>query len=308
MAKQALVLSGGSIKGAFQAGAIDALIAQGFFPDAAYGISVGSLNAAFLADRSARQMAKSNRVDWAAIGSDLAHFWRTRVTGPDAIMKKHSPFSLAWQILWKKFNGLTKTDQLRELVYDAISPLHIANSPLAIGIGSVNVVDGQLIQATNQTANILDYVIASAAIPIVMPFSDIDKQVLVDGGVRDVAPLKFAIEHGATEICCVVCQAEKLDAVTVNFKNLLPFGERVMEVVTNELVNNDIAYAQMVNAHTPPDGTPAVSGPFAGKRRINIKVIRPERPINVPLDSFTGQDIERMIRLGREAAQNPKTL
>jgi NTE family protein len=306
MTKRALVLSGGSIKGAFQAGAIDRLLSDGFAPDAAYGISVGSLNAAFLADRAARQVAKGNRIDWPEVGRDLVQFWLTQVNGPEAILKKHNAVSLAWQVLWKKFNGLTNTDRLRELVRNSISRIHIGNSPLALGIGTVNVVNGDLVLATNNTDNILDYVIASAAIPIIMPSVDINKQVLVDGGVRDVAPLKFGIDSGATEICCIVCQSEQLDAIGINFRDALPFAERVMEIITNELVNNDLAYAELVNQHTPPDGTPAESGPFAGKRRLDIRVIRPERPISVALNSFTPDDINRMIDLGRAAAANPR--
>ena len=308
MAKRALVLSGGSIKGAFQAGAIEVIMADGFAPDAAYGISVGSLNAAFLADRAARHVAKSNRVEWPDIGRELVAFWKSQVTGPDDILKKHNAFALAWQVLWKKFNGLTNTENLDKLVRRSISSVHIANSPLALGIGTVNVVDGKLIQATNQSDHIIDHVIASSAIPIIMPFSQIGKKILVDGGVRDVAPLKFAIDQGATDICCIVCQSEKLQAVAINFKDVLPFGERVMEIVTNELVNNDLAYAELVNAHTPTDGSVATEGPFVGKRHINIKVIRPTTPIDVPLDSFTIEDIERMIQLGREAAKSPRML
>lgn len=52
---KAFVLSGGSIKGAFQAGVITDLLTSGsFMPDAIYGTSVGSLNGAFLADRAGR--------------------------------------------------------------------------------------------------------------------------------------------------------------------------------------------------------------------------------------------------------------
>jgi len=51
---KALVLGGGSIKGSFQAGAIDALLKAGFKPFKIFGVSVGSLNGVFLADRAGR--------------------------------------------------------------------------------------------------------------------------------------------------------------------------------------------------------------------------------------------------------------
>ena len=53
-AKRALVLSGGSIKGSFQAGAVAELLESGFVPDAIYGTSVGSLNGSFLTERAGR--------------------------------------------------------------------------------------------------------------------------------------------------------------------------------------------------------------------------------------------------------------
>src|SRR5262249_62100808 len=44
---RALILGGGSIKGAYQAGVIDTLFKNGFRPDYLYGISAGSGKASF---------------------------------------------------------------------------------------------------------------------------------------------------------------------------------------------------------------------------------------------------------------------
>jgi NTE family protein len=65
---KALVLGGGALKGAFQAGAVMALLENGFRPDALYGISVGGLNAAFLTTEANRQMADTGRIDWPRAG------------------------------------------------------------------------------------------------------------------------------------------------------------------------------------------------------------------------------------------------
>jgi NTE family protein len=54
---KALVLGGGSMKGAFQVGVIQAVLENGFQPEMIYGISVGALNATFLANEAGRQMA-----------------------------------------------------------------------------------------------------------------------------------------------------------------------------------------------------------------------------------------------------------
>src|SRR5262249_36569517 len=104
---RALVLGGGSIKGAYQAGVIGALLKNGFKPDHIYGISVGSLNAAFLAERafflgktkaeyyaevhhsaSAKPVHAGENVDWAFIGDELTAFWTDRITAPAALVKE----------------------------------------------------------------------------------------------------------------------------------------------------------------------------------------------------------------------------
>ena len=308
MPAKALVLSGGSIKGAFQAGAIETILAEGFAPDAIYGISVGSLNGAFLTERAGRQKAETGKVDWPSIGRELTSFWLTRVTEPEAIAERHGILTLAWQLIRKTFNGLSKTDGLRRLVREVLDENYIRTSPVRLGVGSVNVVDGRLIQATNEFEPILDYVIASTAIPVVMPYTQIGPQVLVDGGVRDVAPLKFATSFGATEIWCVLCQPEALEPAEINFRDPIPYAGRLMEIVTNELVTNDLAYASKLNDYLPSDGSEMPHGPFAGKRKLDIRVVRPWRKIDVELDAFTPQDIRSMIDKGREAARSPVVL
>lgn len=63
MSKKAFVLSGGSIKGAFQAGVLtDLLTSNKFRPDAIYGTSVGSLNGAFIADRAGRMASAGSTI------------------------------------------------------------------------------------------------------------------------------------------------------------------------------------------------------------------------------------------------------
>ena len=72
-----------------------------------------------------------------------------------------------------------------------------------------------------------------------VPVTLIGKSPYVDGGVREVAPLKRAIDDGAQEIICVVCQPESLQGVSFLPGNLADFALRLMDIVTNELVNND---------------------------------------------------------------------
>lgn len=94
MTKRALVLSGGSILGSFQAGAIAEVLESGFVPDAIYGTSVGSLNGGFLAERAGRAKKEGEDPDWPGIGRELESFCLDKLASPSMLAKKRT----AWAI------------------------------------------------------------------------------------------------------------------------------------------------------------------------------------------------------------------
>lgn len=298
---QALVLGGGSIKGAFQAGALAEVLAQGFAPRIITGTSVGALNGAFLAERAGR--AAAGPVEWPAIGADLEQFWKANVTRPDDIIEVRSKGKVALSALFSRFDGLVKTDRLQALVRKELNEDNIRSSPVALYAGSVNLADGEIIYAHRGFPNLLDYVIASTAIPIMMPISMIGNYPYYDGGIRDIAPLKQAIDAGASEIICIACQPFKTGGADFHRGNILHLVDRVVTIMTNEILRNDLEYASFINEYCPRDGTPVESGPLRGYRYIPIRIIQPARPIEVQIDSFTEKDIAAMLALGRWAAQ-----
>ncbi len=299
---QALVLGGGSIKGAFQAGAIAEVLARGCAPRIITGISVGALNGAFLTERAGRGAAGS--VDWPAIGAELEQFWKANVRKPDDIIEVRSKGKVALSALFARFDGLVKTDRLQALVRKELNEDNIRNSPVALYAGSVNLADGEIVYAHRGFPNLLEYIIASTAIPIMMPIFMIGNRPYYDGGMRDIAPLKQAIDAGATEIICIACQPLKTGGADFNRGNILHLVDRVVTIMTNEILRNDLEYARFLNEYCPRDGTPPESGPLRGYRYIPIRIIQPAMPIEVQIDSFTRQDIAAMLTLGRYVARN----
>ena len=97
--RTALVLSGGSIKGAFQAGAIREVLESGFVPDGIYGTSVGALNGGFLAERAGRAIKQGQEPDWQDIGHELEEFWLNKLQSPSQVAKMRGAFSLIAAIL-----------------------------------------------------------------------------------------------------------------------------------------------------------------------------------------------------------------
>ncbi|MGM0401230.1 MAG: patatin-like phospholipase family protein [Chloroflexota bacterium] len=301
--KRALVLSGGSIKGAFQAGAVAEILEDGFVPDAIYGTSVGSLNGGFMAERAGRAAVRGEEPDWPAIGADLEAFWRNEVSSFSQVGRARSPFELFWQVFRTRFDGLINTTPLQRLVTEVLDADNLRSSPVAFSACAVNVADGRLRYATPEDPNILDYIIASAAIPITMPIKYVGGEPFVDGGIREVAPLDQACEDGADSVVCVVCDPEELGAVSFDLGDLRPLSERLMTIVVNELVNNDLKRFHEINEMVLARGRAPAEGPLADKRYIPIVCIRPRRTIPLDLERFTPEQIDQVLKLGRRVAR-----
>ena len=301
--KTALVLSGGSIKGSFQAGAIAQVLSTGFAPDAIHGTSVGSLNGGFLAERAGRAVIIGQSVNWSDIGQELEQFWRMHITSFSKIGKKRGTIKLLWSTIRNKFDGFIDTEPLRRLVYQEFKISHLRQSPIDFTACAVNVLSGAAKYGTAQDEDILDCIIASTAIPLIMPTTIIKEEPFVDGGIREVAPLARAIKEGAEKIIVIACQSKNLELVDVNHRNALELSDRLMAIATNELVNNDIEYCQFINKIVSSANVNSAKGPFAKKRFIDLIVIRPDKPLKIDLEKFTPTDIALAIELGRQKAE-----
>lgn len=304
-----LVLAGGSVKGAFQAGVIKALFEQGYHPDAIYGISAGSLNASFLVNQFGQQQITGEPINPIQAGLDLWDFWETRITRPDCLSKPLGIWELGWSALTKKFRGLVSTKPLRNLVEDVLNMRNLHASPIALKIGAVNIIDGGIHYVDPSYEYFYDYLMASSAVPILMPVVKINGEnrlSFLDGGLRDVAPLHKALLDGGTNIVCICCHTEGIEGGAFDTGDLLALVDRVMDIAVNEILNADIKETVLINNSLPEDGSVAISGPHKGKKRVKITTIRPSQPINIDIQTFSKLDIRRLLEvgyvMGKEAA------
>jgi len=299
--KKGLVLSGGSIKGAFQAGAISQLLTSGrFIPDLITGTSVGSLNGMFLAERSGRYQQQNQPVNWPDIGNNLKRFWLDNITSFDAVGKKIGTIKLVWQIIRNQFNGFVDMSPLYKLLEREFDMTVLTSSPIDYYSCSVNLFNGELILAHPKThASFMDHLMASTAIPLQMPYRLINQQPHVDGGLRDVAPLQHAIDKGAEQIVCICCHPKDVQNADLEWGNILKYIDRNMAIMTNETVNTDIAECQRVNELLKEFGK---TGSLKDKRSIELAVIRPEKSLPIHLDEFDQKDIKECFERGWDMA------
>lgn len=301
--KKALVLSGGSILGAFQAGAISHLLKQGFQPDIIMGISAGALNSTFLVNEAGKM---GDNLDWEIAGKELKQFWLKEVTQPKDLVRKPGLLTQLWRLLTNKFNGLMDYSPLVKMLNKQINSSYLRNSPAELVVGAVDWSEGDMEYRNQQTAQILDYVIASASIPVFLPHWKINDRPFIDGGIRDVVPLNKLIDRGIEEVVVIATQPSKMKEVSPQkVGNLGTFILRFIDIMLNEILSNDLATLEKVNQELVLLEKKKLQpiGSLKDKRFIKSTVIRPAKSYDITLQDFHQKDIRRLISDGEQAAR-----
>ena len=286
-----LVLAGGSVKGAFQAGVMKAIMERGYQPDAVYGVSAGSLNAAYFVNQLGMQAITGEPISFKDASQDLWDFWESRITSPESLSKPFNIFQLGLSALRKKFKGLVDTMPLRNLLTEVLSVRNLHASPIDLKIGAVNIIDGTMYYVDTSEEHFLDYLMASSAVPILMPIVKINgetRRSFLDGGLRDVSPIKKAVDDGASHIVCISCHMETIEGGHFDSGDLLALVDRVMDIAVNEILNADIKEVMISNT------------------TIDIQSIRPPQPLTIDIQNFNKMDIRRMLELGYQVGQDIK--
>lgn len=282
------------MKGAFQVGAIQAVMEKGFEPDMIYGISVGALNAAFLTNEAGRQSIEEKKIDWPTTGRKLLEIWVKNITQPQNVALLRSRVSLGVYTLMSRFDGLLDPSPLHNLVRKQLEGFILRNSPVKIKVGAVNITSGEMVYASPDDEFFIDYVLASASLPMLMPPIAIGskKDMFLDGGLREVAPIRKAIEDGATEIVLVACHSKQLyNRENFSPRSIISLVERVRDITVNQIVNSDIGWAESYAERSVLRGKP-----------IKLTIIRPEAPLLLDLQHFSSEDISRLIVDGYRVA------
>ena len=291
---KALVLGGGSLKGAWQVGVVQAVLESGFVPEMVYGVSVGALNASYIANEAGRQFIENKHIDWPQVSKKLIEFWIKNITQPSSIATMRSKLTLGFDTVMSRFDGLLDTTPLHTLMRQHLDEFILKNSPVKVKVGAVNILDTKMVYASPQEPYFLDYVLASSALPPMMPAVHIGgdhRKVFVDGGLREVTPIRQAIEDGATDIVLVACHSRETPSNnTFYYRSLLKLVDRMNDMAVNQFENNEIDWAMSYTEKETLKGNP-----------ISLKVIRPQESLALDLLSFNQDDIASLIVQGFKA-------
>jgi len=179
----AFVLSGGGNLGAVQVGMLQALADRGIVPDLLVGTSAGAINAAFLAAGPSPARVDALAQVWAGI--------RRRDVFPT------SP-AAALRAATGRANSFVDPRSLRRLLERHLTYGRIENACWPLAVVATDVTTGM--EVILRHGDVVDAVMASAAIPSVFPPVEVDGHTLMDGGIANNTAISVAGGLGADVI------------------------------------------------------------------------------------------------------------
>ena len=225
----AIVLSGGGAKGAFQVGALDALIHKyGARPSIVVGTSTGAIQALGVAQNDV---------------AGLMEVW-SGIKGNSDIYTERA--GIVSGLLGE--DALYGTAPLKRLLKKFYDPAKLAASGIQLRLGVVSLQSGEFRTIDQSVADLHNWVYASCAMPVYFdPLRTSDKQQWVDGGVRDVTPLGSALELNPSGVIVIRASPTRTMESKRNFGSLIPIGLRAVGLMQSEVSRNDLQNTSLIN-------------------------------------------------------------
>ena len=151
--------------------------------------------------------------------------------------------------LWAVVTGADSAytaDGLRDKVLEMLSPERHARlqaSGVKAVVCAVGLNSGTTYYFTSDCgrAEFANAILMSATIPCAMPVVGD----CVDGGVREILPLEYAVQNGCTEIDCIVL-SPKNQTVKGTPRTLLGVLERTLGLLQDEVLKNDLRVGKLL--------------------------------------------------------------
>lgn len=290
MTKRALVLSGGGSKGAWQVGALKALAeSEECHWDSIHGVSVGAINAAFLAmHKTTEQVVAIDR---------LVGIWDgIRMTGQ--IYKPWLPFKLNY--ISSMFKGSLNTGSpLRMLVENCWDHQKLLESGIKLTVGAVSLTTGKYSGIDQDNPNIFEYVLASSHLPMVFEPMTIDNEVWVDGGIRHQIPIIEALKEDPDEIDVILTSPLGAFNRTSEVKNSQLISAPKVAIRTVDILIDQIYESDCYDVIRVMNGDGRM-------KKIKVRLFAPSCQPSEDSMNFSEEIIQRGMAMGYEEVK--KTL
>lgn len=262
-----MVLSGGGAKAAYEAGLALALQERGIVPAAVAGTSSGALNAVMVATGDAERLAAL----WRAIRREDVFEYR-----PATIFGGLLPGWLALPLL-RGASSLLDPTPLRRTIERHVDLARLRASPVRLLVLAADLLSGQPRRFDNATLTV-DALIASTTVPALFPAVPLDGGLLVDGGIVQRAPTLELLDAYPVDRLLVVLGYESEPPREATVQAVL---ERALELALSREILRDVELARFRHPS------------------VDLRVLRPSRPLQArPLD-FDGERLGPLVDLGR---------
>ncbi|AIU10757.1 patatin-like phospholipase family protein [Mycolicibacterium smegmatis] len=238
MSRVAFVLGGGGVLGAAEAGMALALLESGVRPDLVCGTSVGAINGAALAADPTPEGARALVKFWDALGGD-------GVFGGSLIRR-------AAEVL-RRPTSLHDNSELRRLLRERL-PVHTFEE-LAVPFECVAASIERAREHWFDSGDLVEPVLASCALPGVLPPVRIGDEHFFDGGLVNSIPLDRAVSRGADTIW--VLHVGRLEEELRVPRFLWEVGFAAFEIARRHRFHGDLERVRSdVAVHVLPSGQP----------------------------------------------------
>jgi NTE family protein len=231
----AFVLGGGGVLGAHEVGMLRALAEAGVRPDLVIGTSVGAINGAFVAadpDRAADRLAQL----WE--GAHLQRAFSGTLLGRATRLARSG-------------THLHEIEPLLRMLDDELPAKDFSDLQLPFSCVAANIE-----HATAQwftSGPLAPAVLASCAVPGLLPPVEIDGQHYFDGGLVDSIPVGRAVRLGATTV--YVLQVGRIERPLAPPRRLWEVGLVAFEIARRHRFHEDMSHLpEEVTVHVLPSG------------------------------------------------------
>ncbi len=269
--KRGLVLEGGAMRGLFTAGITDVMMEAGIEPDGVIGVSAG---AAFGCNIKSRQPGRAIRYN-TRFAND------PRYSGLRSLLKSGDYFNaeFGYHIVPKQ--------------YDIFDVETFEQNPMVFIVVCTDVLTGQAVYHRMDRVSFdeLEWLRASASMPLASKVVEVGGRKLLDGGVADSIPLEYFEHIGYNRNVVILTQPAGFVKEPNKLMPLMRLGLRrypkMVEALAmrHEMYNRELEYVRQA------------------EREGRCLVIRPEEKIPIGHISHDPEQMRRVYEIGRKMGE-----
>lgn len=269
--KRGLVLEGGAMRGLFTAGITDVMMEVGIEPDGVIGVSAG---AAFGCNIKSRQPGRAIRYN-TRFAND------PRYSGLRSLLKSGDYFNaeFGYHIVPKQ--------------YDIFDVETFEQNPMVFIVVCTDVLTGQAVYHRMDRVSFdeLEWLRASASMPLASKVVEVGGRKLLDGGVADSIPLEYFEHIGYDRNVVILTQPAGFVKEPNKLMPLMRLGLRrypkMVEALAmrHEMYNRELEYVRQA------------------EREGRCLVIRPEEKIPIGHISHDPEQMRRVYEIGRKMGE-----